>query len=68
MDFHCIDTGTGNPDVRIQASGGTAGSNFNSYLRSYETSFYFNGNVSVLTNPLTCGTVSSSCAVTIADS
>ena len=39
IDFHCLDTGTGNPDVRIQAYGATAGSNFIGDLSFYGSNF-----------------------------
>ena len=55
MDFYSIDTGTGNPDVRMQASGGTVGTNFGGNLSWYGANFYFNGNVNALGNSLTCG-------------
>jgi hypothetical protein len=52
MDFHCVDAATTpQADVRIQASGGTAGSNFTSALSFYGSNFYFNGGT------LTCGTL-----------
>ena len=37
MDFYSIDAGTGNPDVRMQASGGTVGSNFGGTLSWFST-------------------------------
>ena len=57
MDFHCLDTGTGNVDVRIQASDATAGSNFTGSLSFCGLNFYLNGIVNIRTNTLTCAPV-----------
>jgi len=56
MDFHCVDAATTpQADVRIQASGGSAGSNFTSALSFYGSNFYFNGGVNTSTYSITCG-------------
>ena len=56
IDFHCVDAATtAQTDVRIQASGGSAGSNFTSALSFYGSNFYFNGGVNTSTNSITCG-------------
>ena len=55
IDFRCIDTSTAGPDIRIQASGGTAGSTLSSNLSFYGNTFFFNGDVSTNTHNFTCG-------------
>ena len=50
-----MDAATNQVDVRVQASGGSVGSNFTSNLSFYGSNFYFNGSVNTLTNSITCG-------------
>ena len=49
-----MDAATNQVDVRVQASGGSVGSNFTSYLSFYGSNFSFNGGVNNLTNSITC--------------
>ena len=55
IDIGCIDASSAGPDIRIQATGGTAGSTLSSTLRFDSANFYFDGNVSALTHNFTCG-------------
>ena len=56
LDFHCVDAATtSQADVRIQARGGSTGSNFTSALSCYGSNFYFNGGVNTSTYSITCG-------------
>ena len=57
IDFHCLDTGTGNPGVRIQAFSATVGSNFTGQLTTYCSGVWFNSWVNMGTNTFTCGAI-----------
>ena len=55
IDFRFIDTSTAGPDVRIQASGGTAGSSCFSILNFYGSALYLNRDASTVNHNFTCG-------------